>query len=259
MKNILFSLLLLIAFFDVRSQSEISIGITPAVTWNLNCPVKNSELNDFEIYSNYPDFKTGINIIYERLTTSIIFGINYQWSKYGWKHTYYRASKMSSVYNLEETILSTETISIDLMLSKFVTSIFRNKAQLYVDGGGGYSWINHTQLSGHSKISIHNASFTQIMTYNQADVGSVVNSPFIGLGVSVKAFIKNVGKIRYGAHYNYYLNALPEMNVDLEINNEQFTSRFKTNHSYFELFITYYFLNFKKRRKRDSFHIINYR
>ena len=259
MKRTIIYFLLFFAFLVLKSQSKISIGFTPAFTFNLNNPTKESQLNKFKIVSNYPSFKAGTDLLFERNKLSVILGLNYQWNKYGWRYIFYKATNTSSVYNLDEVIMSTESFSIDLMSSLFITPFFHDKAQLYFDMGSGYSFIKHTQRYGHYKISVHNSSFTKILTYNQADVGSNTNSPFIMGGVSVQALIKKVGKIRYGIHYTYYLNVLPEMKVNLEINNEVFTSAFETKHCYFELFLTYYILNIEKRQGKDKFHIVKYR
>ncbi len=258
MKSTIIFFMLLLSVNSLKSQSGFSIGIAPAFTFNFNTPTKESQLNNFKIVSDYPGFQTGVSFIFYNKHLSVIPGISYQWNKYGWRYVYSKDTKTGSIYDLDEVILSTESLSVDLMLSFFITPFYHKKATLYYNMGGGYSFIKHTQLYGHYKISIHNSSFTKILNYNQADVGSNSKSPFLKGGVSVQTSIKKVGQIRYGMDYTYYLTVLPEMSVNLEINNEFFTSSFKTRHSYLSIYLIYYFLNFEKRQKHDRFHKLSY-
>ena len=259
MKKIIICLILIFSITSLKSQSRISIGVTPAFTYNINNPTSDSRINDFDIISNYLSVKAGIFFLLELKHFSLTLNTNYHWNKYGWWHTYNKNTTTGSIYNFDEVILSTESISGDLISSIYITRFFHNKSLLIFDIGGGYSFIQHTQLYGHYIISIHNSSFSKVLTYNQADVGSNVSSPFVVGGISIQAILRKIGKIKYGIHYTYYIKTLPKMNIDLEINNEVFTSYFQTKHSYFELFLNYFILNFEKRQKNDKCHKFSYK
>ncbi len=259
MKQLIICILLFCAINPLQSQSSLGIGLTPAFTFNMNHPTKRSRVNNFDIISNYPSLKTGISLLFETQSMAFTLNTNYHWNKYGWRHTYNNNTTSSSMYNLEEVALSTESISGNLTASIYVTSFFRDKARLLFDIGGGYSLIQHTQLSSYHKTSVYNSYFSKVLTHHEADIGSDIGSPFVIGGMSIQTVLRNIGKINYGIHYTYYLTTLPAMDVDLKINNETFTNHFETRHAYFEVFLSYFFLNFKKRDKNSKYHKVSYK
>ncbi len=260
MKKIIICLALCFSIVSVKSQSKLGIGFTPAFTFNINHPTRDAHINNFDVISNYPSLKAGVSLLLELKRFSLTLNTNYHWGKYGWRHTYRKQTAAGgSIYNLDEIALSTESISGNLMASIYITRFFHDKAQLLFDIGAGYSLIQHTQLFGGYKISVQNSFFSKALNYNQADLGSDVGSLFVIGGVSAQAILRKIGKIKYGVHYAYYLKALPEMSMDLDINHEVFTNRFETKHSYFEVFLTYFFLNFEKRDKNSKCHKVSYK
>ncbi len=260
MKQLIICVLLFCAINPLRSQSSLGIGLTPAFTFNMNHPAKGSRVNHLDIISNYPSLKAGISLLFETQSMAFTLNTNYHWNKYGWRHTYNNNSTSGSMYNLKEIALSTESISGNLIASLYIKSFFRDKARLLFDIGGGYSIIQHTKSSNsHHKTAVPSSYFSEVLTYHKADVGLDIGSPFVIGGMSIQTILKNIGKIKYGIHYTYYLKALPAMDVDLKTNNEVFTNHFETKHAYFEVFLSYFFLNFKKRDKNSKYHKVSYK
>ncbi len=259
MKNFIVTIALIVSFFDGKSQSTISFGFTPSLTLNFNVPTKASGLNEFKLQTIYPDFKGGITMLFERRKMGFNLGLNYLFSKYGWRVTYTENTNNGYVYNFDELILSTESLSPELTVQFLVTPFYHNNAKLFFGFGGGYSFITHTQLNDHSITEVHYSYFSKVLKHSQADVGTKTTSPFLKVGVLVQTSIKKIGKINYGIYYSNYLKPLPAMQVDLVINGTDFTSNFKTKHSYLEFFITYYILNFSQRGIGDKLHLMKYK
>ncbi len=260
MKKIIICLVLCFLIVSVKSQSKWSIGLTPAFTFNINHSIRDSHINDFDVISNYPSLKSGVSLLLELKPFALTLNTNYHWGKYGWRHTYHKQTAAEgSVYNLDEVVLSTESISGDVMASIYIIRFFHDKALLLFDIGAGYSLIQHTSLFYRYKISVQNSYFSKALNYNQVDPGFDVGSFFIIGGVSAQAILRKIGKIKYGVHYAYYFKSLPEMSMDLDINHEVFINRLETKHSYFEVFLTYFFLNFEKRDKNSKCHKVSYK